>query len=244
MKNYSLAIDFGNTRVKLAVFNQYKWKYFSSSRSLTVKDLSELITGFSIQSCIISSVTKKSDAIEKFLSEKLPTIILNEKTKVPVKNLYATPSSLGKDRLASAVAGMRIAPKKNVLVINCGTCITYDVVNAKGEYLGGAISPGLDMRLKALNAFTSKLPLVSKKKENLLIGNSTEASILSGAINGATLEMDGFITSCKKQFTNLQVLLSGGDADYFASQLKNKIFARPNIVLTGLNEILLFNAEK
>ncbi len=244
MKKYFLAIDFGNTRVKLVVFNKYKWKYFSSSNNLSIRNLTALIKRFEINSCIISSVTKKSLPTENFLKKHFPTIILNEKTRVPVKNLYETQSSLGKDRLACAVAAIKMYPGENVLVINCGTCITYDLVNREGEYLGGAISPGLDIKLKALNRFTSKLPLVKKKKENSLIGNSTDSSILNGVVNGTALEIDGFISSYKKSFPNLKVVLSGGDADYFASQLKNKIFVRSNIVLLGLNEILLFNAEK
>jgi len=244
MTNYSLAVDFGNTRVKLGVFYQHKWKYFSSSETISVRNMETLLKKYNIQSCIISTVTSKSSSVENFLKERLPTIILSEKTKVPVKNRYATPPSLGKDRLSAAVAGMKMFPRKNVLVINCGTCITYDLVNAKGEYLGGAISPGLDMRLKALNQFTSMLPHVKKRKENSLIGRTTDTSILNGAINGAIMEMDGFISSYKKSFSGLKVVLSGGDKDYFASQLKNKIFARSNMVLLGLNEILLLNAEK
>lgn len=244
MKKYALAVDFGNTRVKLGVFNKHKWKYFSSSSSISVRDIKELTQKFNIKSCIISSVTKKSVTIEKFIKKQFPTIILSDKTLLPIKNKYATPSLLGKDRLSAAVAGMKMFPCKNVLVINCGTCIIYDLVNAKGEYLGGAISPGLDMRLTALNRFTSKLPLVKKKKGNPLIGNSTASSILNGVVNGTAMEIDGFISSYNKSFPNLKVVLSGGNADYFASQLKNKIFTRSNIILLGLNEILLLNAKK
>jgi type III pantothenate kinase len=245
MKNqYTLAIDFGNTLVKLAVCKKDKWKYFIAQPKISEKEIRNISEQFGIKSCIISSVTQKSKAIEKFLSKKIPTIILNEKTKVPVKNLYDTQSSLGKDRLACAVAAMKIFPNKNVLVVNCGTCITYDIVNAKNEYFGGAISPGIEMRLKSLNTFTANLPLIKKQKAISLTGNSTESSILSGVIKGAALEIDGFISEYKKSFSKLKVILSGGDAEYFGSQLKNKIFARPNIVLTGLNQILLFNEQE
>ena len=241
---YNLAIDFGNTLVKVAVYKKKKWKYFISQSKISKKEIEDIIEQFNIHHCIISSVTTKSVTIEKFLSKKTHALILNEKTKLPVKNLYSTQSSLGKDRLASAVAAIKMFPKKNVLIINCGTCITYDLVNDKSEYLGGGISPGLDMRLKALNTFTSKLPLIKKKKVNSTVGNSTESSILNGVMNGAALEVDGFINTYRKKFSKLKVIVSGGDAGYFASELKNKIFALPNIVLIGLNEILLFNEQK
>jgi type III pantothenate kinase len=163
---------------------------------------------------------------------------LTESTPIPVKNLYKTPSSLGKDRIALAVGGAMIYKNKNILIIDVGTCITYDFVNDKNEYLGGGISPGIDMRLKSLHQFTAKLPLVEKKEMYSLIGNDTHSSILSGVLNGATEEVKGIIQLYQQQFNELNVILTGGDYIYFATLLKNTIFADQYFLLKGLNQIL------
>jgi type III pantothenate kinase len=148
---------------------------------------------------------------------------------------------LENDRLAAAIAGATLYPGSNVLVIQAGTCITYEFINAQGEYIGGAISPGIQMRYKAMNTFTGKLPLIEHKKFDGLIGQTTEESILSGVNNGILAEVDGIINAYKSQYPDLTIILSGGDADFFVKQLKNSIFAVPNIVLKGLNIILDFN---
>ena len=151
---------------------------------------------------------------------------------------------MGKDRLAAAVTGNHFFPNQNVLIIIAGTCITYEFVNTKAEYLGGAISPGISIRFKALHTFTGKLPLVEKKIKASIIGNTTENSILSGVINGCFYEVKGITYEYTDKYKDLKIILSGGDMKYFDKILKNSIFAISNIVLIGLNIILDFNAKK
>ena len=164
-------------------------------------------------------------------------------TKIPLQNTYKTPESLGRDRIALAVGANQLFPTNNTLVIDAGTCITYDFIDEKNNYLGGAISPGLQIRLNALHTFTEKLPLVTIKNGSELIGKTTEMSILSGVINGATAEVDGIIDRYKEQFGNLKTVLTGGDANYFVKTLKNNIFANSKVLLNGLNTILNYNAK-
>ncbi|MEI7802698.1 MAG: type III pantothenate kinase [Bacteroidota bacterium] len=243
MKANCLAIDFGNTLIKIGVIVDDELMEVIELKDLSVKRLKKIITENKTQSAIISSVTEKSKTIEEEIKKIIPTIILSEKTSVPVINLYQEKKKLGKDRLAGVVAGSKMFPKENVLIINCGTCIIYDFVNEKSEYLGGSISPGLEMRFNALHTFTSKLPKIKKAEPEKLIGNTTQQSILSGVVFGTAKEIDGMIDEYKKQFSVVKVIISGGDAPMFVPHLKNKIFAVPHLVLRGLYQILKFNAH-
>ena len=162
-------------------------------------------------------------------------------TPIPIENLYLTKDTLGVDRLANAVAANSIFPQRNVLVVDCGTCVKYDFVNHKNQYLGGSISPGLQMRFKALNQFTGKLPLLKPEAHPSLIGDSTETAITSGVINGLVAEIKGVIKSYTSIYENLTVILTGGDASFFDKELKSNIFVEPNLTLIGLNEILRYN---
>jgi type III pantothenate kinase len=162
---------------------------------------------------------------------------------LPIKNNYATPATLGKDRLAGAVAAKFFFPNEHCLVIDCGTSTTYNFVTDKGEFLGGSISLGMAMRFKALPQFTAKLPLIEKGNIDGLIGNDTEMAIRTGVQLGAVHEMDGFVEAYVQRFGKIRTLLTGGETDYFVKHLKNKIFALENLVLTGLNEILIFNTD-
>ncbi|MEI6900275.1 MAG: type III pantothenate kinase, partial [Bacteroidota bacterium] len=177
------------------------------------------------------------------LQEKFHFIELDEKTPIPLKNRYQTPATLGKDRLAAAVGGHSLFPGHDVLVINAGTCVTYDVVTREGEYLGGAISPGMVMRFRALHTFTGKLPLLDFTEEPDFPGNTTEKSIISGVINGMIAEMEAIATGLGVKYPDLQVILSGGDLNYFDKRLKISIFALPNIVVYGLYQILKLNVD-
>ncbi len=162
-------------------------------------------------------------------------------TKVPLINRYKTPETLGKDRLALAVGAVTKFPGENILAIDAGTTITYEFITNNNEYLGGAISPGIKMRFKALNNFTGKLPLITEIETDHLIGHDTKTSIQSGVLNGVIKEIDGIIDEYKNRFGALKVLVTGGDYIYFVKKLKNSIFATPNLVLEGLNKILIFN---
>ena len=155
--------------------------------------------------------------------------------------MYKTPKTLGVDRIALASAAIQKYPKKNVLVIDAGTCITFDFISKDKEYLGGAISPGIQMRYKALHNFTAKLPLLDSGELTSFIGFDTESSIHSGVLNGVCNELDGVINQYSKKFRDLTVVLTGGDTNFLAKQLKSVIFAHPNFVLEGLHTILNYN---
>jgi type III pantothenate kinase len=170
-------------------------------------------------------------------------IFLNENTPVPITTGYETPATLGKDRLAAAVGANYLQPDKNILVIDAGTAITYEFIDSKGVYAGGNISPGLTTRFRALNHFTGKLPLVNETEDVPFIGSNTEMAIIAGVVNGIVFEMDGYIDTLKAQYKDFFVFLTGGHSFYFERRLKNHIFADPNLVLTGLNRILEYNAE-
>jgi type III pantothenate kinase len=240
----SLVIDLGNTNKKLAIFENGKLVTLELFPMLTLKILKEFIRLHpGIGYCILASVANYKKEIRKFLSGQFRFFEMDEKLPLPIINRYRSKKTLGKDRLAAAVAGASRFPGSNVLVINAGTCITYDFINEKNEYLGGAISPGLIMRLKSLHTFTGKLPLVSLRDSMILTGKSTEESILSGVLTGATAEIEGIALRYRDKFPDLKVILSGGDYKYFDKRLKISTFALPNFVIVGLQQILEFNVK-
>ncbi len=246
-KQLKLVIDIGNTWAKIAVFRGDKILEIVSTEKLLPNHIQNILTKYTtIQSAILSAVKPYAAEVDTLLTTHLSFLKLDASTPLPVKNLYASPQTLGKDRLAIAVAGHSLFPGENVLAIVAGTTITYDFVNHKGEYLGGAISPGIHLRLHALHSFTGQLPLIGVSPETpvALVGNNTTAAISSGVINGTIAEIEGIITKYRAEFEGLKVVLGGGDYKYFDKRLKNNIFAAPNIVLAGLNEILNFNEEK
>ena len=180
------------------------------------------------------------------ISSKISLLQLDASTPLPFKNRYISKQSLGYDRIAAISGAIDIYPNNNVLVINAGTCITYDLITAENAYLGGGISPGIRMRFKSLHAFTSKLPFIEPNDEQKtdLVGADTEKSIMSGVLNGILAEVDGIIDRYKRKFPGLKIIVSGGDYKYFDRNLKNNIFATPNIVLKGLNSIHNFNEKE
>ena len=240
-----LIIDIGNTRVKAAVFeNDSLLELFVFDKKSIVSEIKKILKKFTISSSILSSVANLSEFKLRRLSELVPILQVSSITKVPFQNNYATPHTLGVDRIALIVGAYFKYPRQNVLVIDAGTCITFDFIDQKGSYLGGAISPGIKMRYKSLNKLTAKLPLLDKKKPNNFIGNSTIESIHSGIVNGVVNEIEGVINQYKKQYLDLTVVLTGGDTNFLAKQLKSSIFANQNFLLLGLNEILIFNKNK
>jgi type III pantothenate kinase len=199
-----------------------------------------------LKGAIISSVVNYSREIIDYLSNLYGTCIeLNHATPLPLENRYATPETLGYDRIAAAVGAYTICPGKNVLVIDAGTAITYDIVTSRGEFLGGNISQGIEIRFKSLNKYTNRLPHLERPEAvPPLVGSTTREAIQSGIVNGLLFEMDGFIGAFTKKYPKLQVVLTGGDAKYFVGKLKNSIFVDPNLNLIGLNRILEHNAER
>jgi len=243
----NLALDFGNSRMKAAVFDQGKLVHVETHFNLSMKKAERIIRQFHIDASILSSVINEGKEIEKLLKKRTRFIKFDSSTPVPINNLYETPKTLGADRLGNLIGAQAFFPQKNILVISAGTCITYDVITAKGNYYGGNITPGLDVRLKSMNTFTARLPLVKKEMTNELFGRTTAASMLTGAIKGTSLEMKGFISEYRKKYPALKVILTGGDAPYFETMIsgipyrKSKTFAIPHLLLYGLNEILLSN---
>jgi type III pantothenate kinase len=237
----NLVIDVGNTLTKIGVFEGNNLIFSSKYSSLSTHDISSIINSHCINRAILSRVGEFSTDFEEIISQKVPLVIFGTSTPIPIKNCYKTPTTLGVDRLAAAIAGNFLYPNRNVLVVDSGSALTYEIVTSKGEYLGGAISPGIEMRFKALNQFTSKLPLISFNNSFPLIGSNTETSIISGVINGILSEVDAYIYAIKAQFSDLEVVFTGGDAFFFDKKLKNSIFVHPNLVLIGLNRILEYN---
>jgi len=240
-----LVIDIGNSLIKWAIFDGWTIIDNDAYEDFKQKDFGKLFDTYSVKSCILSSVRKPMQEMESFLREKTKLLILDHNTKLPFNNKYLTPKTLGRDRIAAMAAASLQFSKKNVLVIDAGTSITYDFLNDENEYLGGGISPGLTMRFNALNQFTDNLPSVNFKVGTLpdLIGNNTDTSILSGVVVGFIKEIDGIINEYKLRYNNLTIIVTGGDHKYFDKLLKNKTFAAPNFVMEGLKGILDFNGE-
>jgi type III pantothenate kinase len=241
----NLCIDQGNSSTKVGVFDQnelietFVYKQFGKS------EISTMVDRFSISHCIISSVVSDNEELIEDLKANFESFVeLSHKTEIPIENRYATPETLGKDRLAAVVGASFLKPNCEILVIDAGTAITYDFIDSNKIYWGGNIAPGLNLRLRALHEFTHKLPLVEPKGESTLIGNSTDSAILSGAIYGIVFEIDGYINVLKIKYPQLSAFLTGGSTFYFDTKLKNAIFAERNLVLIGLNRILQYNVQK
>jgi type III pantothenate kinase len=243
----NLVLDLGNTFGKIAVCDGKKVVEAAAYDKITSREISYFHIRYpGLRGVIISSVVNDSREIIDYLRSQYSTCIeLDHYTPLPLQNNYLTPDTLGFDRIAAAVGAYTICPGKNVLVIDAGTAITYDIVTAKGEFMGGNISQGLEIRFKSLNKYTNRLPLLERPEETpLLVGSSTREAIQSGIVNGLLFEMDGFIDAISKEYPKLRVVLTGGDAKYFVGKLKNSIFVDPNLNLIGLNRILEHNADR
>ena len=237
----NLIIDQGNTCTKAAVFSADELLYVQRFEGEpTESNILDLTEKFPFRNSILSSVADNQikETLQKY-SENF--IELSPATPVPLENLYKTPETLGQDRLALAVGANALFPNRNLLIIDSGTAITYDVVNDRNQYLGGNISPGMDMRFRALHQFTHRLPLVEYRENKYLLGTDTETAVLQGVVSGIGFEMNGYITRLRKKFPCLLTFLTGGNAFCFEKRLKNDIFVSENLLLTGLNRILLYN---
>lgn len=237
----SISIDIGNTAIKAGVFENNKLQNVFRFEDLGgLKLWSENLP--SDIPIIISSVTNFD--LTPFHNYFSNLIILDFNTKVPLIKQYTTPETLGNDRLAAAVAARAMHPATNCLIIDAGTAIKYDFVTNTGEYTGGSIAPGVEMKFKALNHFTHKLPLTDKSNVYQMTGKSTKEALLSGVMFGTFMEMQGFIDSYSIKNENLKIIITGGDYPYFVDRLKGTIFAEPDLVLKGLFEILKYNVPQ
>lgn len=238
----NLVIDFGNTRIKAGLFDNHHLvenKVYGSQHELCAD------TGFlkKADKVIIGSVVNSDKEVLNAISADAAVSYFTSKSKIPIENRYESASTLGSDRLAASIGAYQLYPNQNVLVIDAGTCIKFNFTNKNNHYLGGAISPGIQMRFKSLQQFTDKLPLVNFNPDfEKLIGTTTEESLLSGVINGVLQEVDGIINEYKLLYPDLTIVVCGGDTEFFAKRLKNRIFAHPHLVLSGLNEILIYNS--
>lgn len=243
----NLVLDLGNSFGKIAVCEGTQVIEAATYEKVTSKEIAYFHARYAgLKGAIISSVVNYSREIIDYLSNLYNTCIeLDHSTPIPLKNRYRTPDTLGYDRIAAAVGAYTICPGKNVLVIDAGTAITYDIVTSKGEYLGGNISTGLEIRFKSLNKYTNRLPHLERPNEQPpLLGTSTREAIQSGIVNGLLFEIDGFIAAISQNHPALQVVLTGGDAKYFVGKLKSSIFVDLNLNLIGLNRILEHNASE
>ncbi len=240
--SFNLVLDIGNTRAKSAIFQQNKLVEQAVWAGRTFEVLEKLVAEKRIEKCLISSVAEPNEALFKFLKSKFDVRELDSTTPLPFQNQYATPETLGKDRLAAVAGAQILFPEKNVLVIDFGTCIKYELLTAAGEYLGGNIAPGAEMRLKAMQHFTARLPKPPFFLPENPVGNSTETALQNGGLRGVIFETEGVIRLFKKKYGILQTILTGGDAQFFEPSLrpKKQICVQPDLVLIGLNAILEF----
>jgi type III pantothenate kinase len=237
----NLVIDFGNTRIKTACFEQeslLKKNIFNNA-----DELQAAFTNTVFENIIISTVNQTVEEATAKLQASGNKWTLHRQLPLPIQILYSTPETLGVDRIAAACGALSVFPGKNCLVIDAGTCINYEFIDEKANYQGGAISPGIEMRFKAMHTFTARLPLVKWNGQVGLMGNSTESCLQSGVLNGIIGEIYGMIEQYANKFPELKIILCGGDAPFFENQLKPTIFAAPDLVLMGLNRILRYNAS-
>lgn len=237
----SFCLDFGNTRLKCAVFSGRELQEVIVMPDDQEETLLKMIQQYKPAKSLLSSVVKHNPAIEKVLAQHTRFHLLNHLSRIPITTPVGKPETIGADRLGLMVAAVDLYPRKNNLVIGLGTAITYNFVNKYHEFLGGGIAPGMEMRFKSLHDLTALLPLVEKDWNFPLVGYDTRTNILSGVILGMAKEIDGMIDAYKERYDNFNVLLTGGDAPYFVYHLKNKIFADTNLIYKGLYAISEYN---
>ena len=230
----TICFDFGNTRMKAAVFNMDELTetvYLADDKEETML---QLLQQYQPQKSILSSVINHNPAIETLLAAHTQFHKLSHLTTINFTIPVGKPETVGADRLALMAAAVHFYPGKNNLVIGLGSCITYNFINQYHQFLGGSISPGMDMRFKSMNDFTAKLPLVTADWNFPLIGYDTKTNLQSGVIVGIISEIEGFIEKYEQKYGNFNVVLTGGNSRYFASQLKYRIFADHNFLFKGL----------
>lgn len=242
----NLIIDIGNTRIKAALFKGndiFSEFYIDPSGQPLAKYL--ITYADELENCILASVAESPEFMETLLNQRFKNIIrLDSGTPLPFKNKYRSKNTLGHDRIAGIAGACWLYPGKDVLVIDAGTAITYDLKTRLEEYLGGNISPGLSIRFKALHDYTSRLPLLSPLPAESLLGNTTSEAIISGVQSGLVYEVNGYIEELGNKYPGLVVILTGGDEHFFDNKLKKTIFVVSNLTLIGLNYILQYNAKK
>ena len=241
----NLCIDWGNTNVKAAIFdNDTLQKQMTFSPEIALEKVSSIMGTYQPVKAILCSVVHHDDELAHMIKSKIKSVVkLDAYTRTPINNAYLSPETLGADRLALVVGAHMQNPTKHNLVISLGTCATYNLIQKNKTFRGGAITPGLHMRLKAMHTLTDKLPEVSLEGDLALLGYDTETCMRSGAVFGLAAEIDGMISAYESQYPDFNAILTGGDAPYFATKIKSKIFADPDLLLKGLNLILNYNVS-
>ena len=242
----NLVIDVGNSNSKIAIFQGRELVFYEVVQRTDAVFLKEVIGRFSVNCSILSTVRDEDKAILEILKSETRYVAFSTEKNTGILNNYLSKATLGLDRWANVIAAHRLYPQEDCLIIDAGTCITYDLLQRDSNYEGGSISPGIRMRFKALNHYTGKLPLVDWDEQGEIPeGKDTKSAILSGVLQGVINEIEGFITRQHKINQGLKVLITGGDAPFLWKQLKNSIFAPqiindPYLVLKGLNEVIAF----
>ncbi len=230
----TICFDFGNTRLKAAIFENENFSAEIVLPDDTLETIEKLLALHQPQKTILSSVVDHNTAMEELLASRSKFHKVSHLTIANFTTPVGKPETIGTDRLALSAAAVHFYPGKNNLVVALGSCITYNFINQYHQFIGGSISPGMEMRFKAMQTFTAKLPLVQADWNFPLIGYDTKTNMQSGVIAGIAYEIDGFIDSYALKYSNFNVVLTGGDTTYFAGQLKNRIFADSNFLLKGL----------
>jgi type III pantothenate kinase len=241
----NLAIDIGNSMTKMAVLKDYQIVDTFRVESPDDTFFEQLFKKYpKIDSVIAVSTRADGDACIEGVKKRVNRYFwFDNNIKIPIKNLYQTPATLGHDRIAGAVAAAAVYPNSNILIVDFGTAITVDFVSADGEFVGGVISPGLKMRLRALNEFTQVLPLCNVPEQTYLTPQSTETAITSGVVNGIVFEIQGYIDRYMEKYPELRIVFTGGDGGYFSQRFKNPMMATRDLVVYGLNRILEYNVQ-
>lgn len=237
-----LAVDIGNTKIKAAVFEGDVFlERFVFDKNETAGTIENIFNKYAkITESVLSSVGKDAPELLLELEKRGELVIIDRDLKYPFTNKYATPGTLGVDRMVLSAGAVLLYPGKNRLVIDAGTCVTYDFIDSNDNYLGGAISPGMQLRYNAMHNFTAKLPLLYPEMPKEYIGDTTAGSMHSGVVNGMLHELEGFVSQYNEQYQELTIILTGGDADFLAKRLKNTIFANSNFLLESLNLLYLY----
>ena len=237
----TICFDFGNTRLKAAIFKGPEFIEEIILEDASIGSIDQLLDKYRPTKSILSSVIVHPPEMENLLSAKTRFHKLSHSSKLPITTPVGKPETIGADRLALVSASVHLFPQQHNLAIALGSCITYNFINNKHEFLGGSISPGMNMRFRSMNEFTALLPIVKPEKNFPLVGYDTKTNLLSGVILGMAKEIDGIIDAYSLKYSNFNVLLTGGDMAFFVPQLKNKIFADPNLIFKGLYAISEYN---
>lgn len=237
----NLVIDFGNTNIKCGVFDADRLIQLETFQ--LIKDVRAFISQGIYYQFAVCSVSHSYEDIKKDIPELSAGLFFDYQTRSPLRVNYETPETLGMDRFAAAIGAQTLFPNHPLMVIDIGTCITYDFVSKSGVYEGGMISPGIELRYKSMHDYTKNLPLLNDLDSNSFLGRSTRQSMTSGVINGIAAEMGGHISQLLLNNADLKVIMTGGGSKIFESKIKSDIFVSLEIVLVGLNRVLEYNVE-